>query len=60
MKFDDIVDMIEKIKDPYKKKEVLVKVISVLKKQLGIVNEMWQHLDMSEEMEDGESGEGGD
>ena len=53
MKFDDIVEMIKEVKDPYKKKEILVKVISVLKKQLDILNKMWNKLDMSEE-DDGE------
>ena len=48
MKFDEIVEMIEGIKDPCKKRDLLVKVISILKKQLGILNDIWKHLDMSE------------
>jgi len=53
MKFDEIVEMIEGIKDPHKKRDLLVEVILVLKNQLEILNKMWNHFDMSEE-DDGE------
>ena len=59
MKFDEIVEMIEGIKDPHKKRDLLVEVILVLKNQLEILNKMWNHFDMSEE-DDGKSGESGD
>ena len=54
MKFDEIVEIIEKIKDPCKKRDVLTRVTLVLKKQLGVLNEMWGRLDMDEE----DNGEG--
>lgn len=51
MKFDEIVEMIEGIKDPCKKRDILVKATLIVKKQLGVLNKMWDHLNIGEEDE---------
>lgn len=55
MKFDELVKVIDGIKDPFKKKDLLSSTIVVVKKQLATLNNMWKNLDMSEE-DDGERG----
>lgn len=54
MKFDEIVEMIEGIKNPCKKRDILVKVTVIVKRQLGVLNKMWDHLNIGEE----DNGEG--
>ena len=49
MKFKELVEIIDGIKDPQKKKGLLSSAIIVVKGQLKTLNNMWKRLDMSEE-----------
>jgi len=54
MKFNELTEVIDGIKDPSKKKDLLASAIIVVKEQLKTLNDMWKRLDMSEE----DNGEG--